>query len=89
MGLMVQKVCLHQRLGQTSHIVSILASLFDILHDPSIVGLPTSVEDDATDLIYSKPINLFTIDDEAAVGHFTSKGSSGEQRTSLDDLATL
>ena len=38
-GLMYQKACLHLRLGQGGHVTSILASLFDIINDQSILGI--------------------------------------------------
>ena len=84
---MVQKVCLHQRLGQTSHIASILASLFDIIHDPSIVGLTPS-DNPTSNITYERPIALFTVDDEAVVGHFLS-AATNNKLTSLQMLFAL
>ena len=74
LGLMVQKACLHLRLGQASHVGSIIASLFDILDDPSILGLPE--EQERSPLTYQKPSALFCFDDEAAVTHFMAVGSN-------------
>ena len=64
-GLMYQKACLHLRLCQGGHVTSILASLFDIINDQSILGIEEkSCEQNLT---YVKPIPLFVFDDEVAI----------------------
>lgn len=69
LGFMVQKACLHLRLGQTGHVADIVASLFDIINDKKTVG----IEDVEIPLTYQKPTNLFNFDDEAAVSFFTTQ----------------
>ena len=66
--------------------MSILASLFDIVNDPSILGL-TAAESSAESMIYQKPIALFEVDDEMAVGHFLT--STDNKLLSLQILFAL
>ena len=71
------------RLGQGNHVTTILASLFDIIHDKSIVGIK---EESRSSLSYSKPIGLFDFDDDAAIAHFMQKTESYDELVSLQFL---
>lgn len=53
--LMVGKLLLHMRTGQAGHVYDIFVSLFDIVNDPSILGISRRALSELRPVKWKKP----------------------------------